>query len=137
MKKIKSVEQLAVAKIVATKLGITIGQVTDVIETEQQVTMAHVKRGFRVVKKNYLTIIPTTQPAYTMVSKLDKKEYVIEKRTRIKVKIGQGFKSYVADKGKSMPNRICRFVKDSKSAKQMLVTDLPEEETTKSKNLNI
>ena len=34
MKKIKSVEQLAIAKIVATKLGITIGQVTDVIETE-------------------------------------------------------------------------------------------------------
>jgi hypothetical protein len=110
IKKSKSIEQIEIAKIVATKLGLTVGQVIDVIETEQQLTMSHVKRGFRVVKKNYLTLIPTIREPYTLISKLDKKEYKVDKRVRVKVKVGQGFKSYVADKGKSMPNKICRFV---------------------------
>jgi hypothetical protein len=113
--KVKSIEQIEIAKIFATKLGMTVGQVVDVIETEQQLTMSHVKRGFRVVMKNYLTLIPISRDAYTLISKLDKKEYKVDKRIRVKVKVGQGFKSYVADKGKSMPNKICRFVKDTKN----------------------
>jgi hypothetical protein len=113
--KAKSIEQIEIAKIVATKLGLTVGQVIDVVETEQQLTMSHVKRGFRVVKKNYLTLIPIIREPYTLISKLDKKEYKVDKRVRVKIKVGQGFKSYVADKGKSMPNKICRFVKDTKN----------------------
>ena len=89
----------------------------DVVETEQQLTMSHVKRGFRVVKKNYLTLIPMIREPYTLISKLDKKEYKLDKRVRVKIKVGQGFKSYVADKGKSMP---IRFVASSKTLKTHL-----------------
>ena len=43
---------------IADKTGLTITEVTEVIELEQKLTMNFVKRGKKVIKKNYLTLTP-------------------------------------------------------------------------------
>jgi hypothetical protein len=112
MKTIKSVDQLTIAKVVATRLGMAPSQIIEVIEMEQKTTMSYVKRGYRVVKKNYLTITPKSKNSFTINSPLTNKTYMVPNRVNVRVKVGMGFKNYVSNKGAKMPNRLCRFVKD-------------------------
>jgi hypothetical protein len=114
MRKIKSVDQLTIAKVVATRMGMAPNQVVEVIETEQKTTMSYVKRGYRVVKKNYLTITPRTKKSYSITSPLNQKAYLVPEKASVRVKVGMGFKNYVSNKGAKMPNKLCRFVKDVK-----------------------
>jgi phage-related protein len=114
MKRKRSIDQLTIAKIVATRMGMNLNQVSEIIETEQKTTMSYVKRGYRVVKKNYLTIFPTIQKAKALTSPLNNKSYLVPEKTSVRVRVGMGFKSYVSNKGAKMPNRLCRFVKDVK-----------------------
>lgn len=108
-KKPLTVDQLTVAKVVASRLGLEVQTVIEVIEMEQKTTMSYVKRGYRVTKKNYLTLAPIKKKGYTFESGLNGKQYEIPERRNIRVKIGDGFKNYVSSNS-SMPNRICRFV---------------------------
>jgi hypothetical protein len=72
--------------------------------------MQHVKDGYKVTKKNYITFTPIKKPAYLMKSKLDGNEYQVLERMTIRAKLGLGFKAFVADGNGKMPNKICRFV---------------------------
>ena len=74
--------------------------------------MSYVKRGYRVVKKNYLTISSKSKKSYTVNSPLTNKTYVVPDKVSIRIKVVMGFKNYVSNKGAKMPNRLCRFVKD-------------------------
>lgn len=126
MAKAKSVDQMTIAKVVATRLGMAPTQVMEVIEMEQKTTMSYVKRGYRVVKKNYLTITPKTKKSLTLVSPLNNKTYLVPEKLGIKVTVGMGFKNYVSNKGAKMPNRLCRFVKDVKIKENLtLITPKP------------
>jgi hypothetical protein len=89
-------------------------QVIEVIEMEQKTTMSYVKRGYRVVKKNYITITPKHKKSFTLTSPLNQKTYLMPEKISVRVKVGMGFKNYVSNKGAKMPNRLCRFVKDVK-----------------------
>lgn len=113
---IKSIDQLSMAKLVATKLGLSLSTVIEVVELEQKLTMQHVKEGYKVTKKNYITFTPIKKPAYLMKSKLDGNEYQVPERMTIRAKLGLGFKAFVADGNGKMPDKICRFV-DGKEEK--------------------
>ena len=108
-KKQPSVDQLTVAKVVASRLGLDMTTVSQVIEMEQKTTMAYVKRGYKVTKKNYLTLIPTEKKGYTFESGLNGKAYTVPERRKIRVKVGDGFKNYLS-KQPTLPNKLCRFV---------------------------
>ena len=105
-----SVDQLTVAKVVASRLGIDVNLVMNIIEMEQKTTMSYVRRGYRVTKKNFLTLEPRFKKAYKLESALDNKIYDIPDRQTVSVRVGSGFKSYVAN-SKNMPEKLCRFVK--------------------------
>ena len=107
--KTQSIDQLSIAKIVATRLGLDLNTVIAVIDMEQKTTMTYIKRGFKVTKKNYLVMEPKLMKGYNFTSAINGEEYEIPNRVRISIRIGEGFKSYVNDNSK-MANRLCRFV---------------------------
>ena len=111
---IKTIDQLSLAKLIATRLGISLPSVIEVIELEQKLTMQHVRNGFKVIKKNYVTFTPIKKPKYMLKSKLDGQLYEVPDRVTIRTSLGQGFKAYVANQEGKMPEKICRFV-DKKS----------------------
>jgi hypothetical protein len=123
MKRIKSVDQLTIAKVVATRMGMAPSQIIEVIEMEQKTTMNYVKRGYRVVKKNYLTITPKDKKSFTISSPLTNKTYMLPDSVNVRVKVGMGFKNYVSNKGAKMPNRLCRFVKDVKINEKLTLNE--------------
>ena len=109
----KSVDQMTIAKMIATRTGMNAAQVYEVIELEQKTTMSFVKKGYKVIKKNFITLSPVKKQAYQMKSKLNGQTYDVPERVGVKIRIGQGFKSYLSNPKSTMPNRLCRFV-DSK-----------------------
>lgn len=109
-KQILSVDQLTVAKQVATQLGLDLKSVISVIEAEQKTTMSYVKRGYKVVKKNYITIKSYSKNAYSFVSGIDGKKYKVPERLSIRITPGEGFKTYLNSEIKQMPEKLCRFV---------------------------
>lgn len=56
--KVKTVDQLTIAKMIADKTGLTITEITEIIELEQKLTMSFIKKGREVIKENYLTLTP-------------------------------------------------------------------------------
>ena len=112
----QSVSQLEIAREIAEQESLPLETITRIIELEQKLTMIYVKKGKRVVKKNYLTIIPTKKPAKKFHSQLTNKDYEIEECMAVRVAVGSGFKSFVNPK-KKMKQKICRFVDSSKQEK--------------------
>ncbi len=105
----QSVDQMTVAKIVASRLGLDVSTVMEVVETEQKTTMGYIKRGFKVTKKNYITLEPKMKKGYSFKSGIDGKIHEIPDRVKISIRIGEGFKNYVNEDTR-MKDLLCRFV---------------------------
>lgn len=105
---IKTVDQLSIAKIIADKTGLTIAEVTEVIELEQKLTMNFIKRGRKVIKKNYLILTPTIIKGKTLRCPINGEVYEVEARRGVSIRVGRGFKAYINDN--KMPSKMCRFV---------------------------
>ena len=106
--KYKSITQQEIAKTIAEQLGCSIEVVTQIIEAEQKITMQKVRDGFKVCKKNYLTLTPKNVSERTITSPLTNIAYKLPEHKTVRVSIGQGFKALLG--GKQMKKRICRFV---------------------------
>ena len=110
----RTIDQLSMARMIAQKYSINVSDVTTIIEAEQKLTMEYVKMGYKVIKKNYLTIESKKYEAKkNWRSPLDGKIYDIAARTRVLVRVGEGFKQYTTDR--NMPEKLCRFVSNPKS----------------------
>ena len=114
-KKDLTVDQKTVAKIVASRLGLDVKTVENVVEMEQKTTMSYVKRGFKVTKKNYLVMEPKMRQGYKFTSPINGEEYNVPNKVSISVRLGEGFKSYINDNSK-MSNRLCRFVESKRDS---------------------
>jgi hypothetical protein len=78
----------------------------------KEMAMEYVKMGYKVIKKNYLTIEGRRFEAKKgWKSPLDGKTYDIPAKTRILVRVGDGFKNFIENK--KMPEKLCRFVNSS------------------------
>ena len=108
-----SISQLEIAKVIAEKTQQTIELITQIIELEQKLTMESVKKGLKVIKKNYLTLSPTKLKERTIHSKLTNLTYDLPQRQSVKVTVGEGFKSFI-NQNKPMKEKICRFVAKEK-----------------------
>lgn len=116
-KSIKTVDQMTIAKMIATSTGLTIAEVTEVIELEQKLTMNFIKRGRKVIKKNYLTLTPIVVKGRILKCPINGKEYELEPRKGVTVRVGRGFKSYISD-NKKMPDKLCRFVDNNEELEE-------------------
>lgn len=106
---VKTIDQMTFARLIAQRLNLKISDVLNVIEAEQKLTMEYVKMGYKVIKKNYLTIEGRHYEAKkNWVSPLNGLTYSIPAKTRILVRVGVGFKHYIENK--QMPDKLCRFV---------------------------
>ena len=108
--KIRTVDQMTIARLISNKTGLTITEIQEIIELEQKYTMDYIKRGRKVVKKNYLTLTPTVIKGKKFISPLNGVEYELLPRMGVMVKVGAGFKAYISNNQKKMPKKICRFV---------------------------
>ena len=108
--KIRTVDQMTIARLISNKTGLTITEIQEVIELEQKFTMDYIKRGRKVVKKNYLTLTPNIIKGKKFISPLNGVEYELPPRMGVIVKVGAGFKAYISNNKKKMPEKICRFV---------------------------
>lgn len=106
---VRTIDQMSTARQIANKLGLRLTDVMSVIEEEQKMTMEYVKMGFKVVKKNYLTIEgKKVAGKKDWKSPLNGKVYTLEPSVRVVVRVGAGFKNFITDK--KMPEKLCRFV---------------------------
>lgn len=114
-KSVKSIDQLSLARIIAQKINLKISDVVKIIEEEQRLTIDYVRMGYKVIKKNYLTIESRKYAGKKdWVSPLDGKNYSLPPTTRILIRAGEGFKNIVA--AKKMPEKLCRFVGNTETA---------------------
>ena len=108
----KTIDQLSIARQIAEKFGFKLSDVLSVIEEEQKLTMEYAKMGYKVIKKNYLTIEGRKMEGKKgWKSPLDGKIYDLPTKTRVLVRVGDGFKRYIENR--KMPDKLCRFVDNS------------------------
>ena len=106
---VKTIDQMTIARLIAGQLNLKLSDVISVIESEQKLTMEYVRMGYKVIKKNYLTIEGRfNEGKKGWVSPLNGKTYSIPAKTRVLVRVGVGFKHFVENK--KMPEKLCRFV---------------------------
>lgn len=91
--KVKTVDQLTIAKMIADKTGLTITEITEIIELEQKLTMSFIKKGRKVIKKNYLTLTPCIVKSRSLKCPLNSKDYEIPAHLSVTVRVGSGFDS--------------------------------------------
>lgn len=111
---INYIDQSKMARLISDKLSLSPSLVTEVIELEQKLTMEHVRDGYRVTKKNYISFTPIRKPGFKVKSGITGEVYDVPERTTIRTRLGQGFKVFVADTPYKMPEKICRFVDKKK-----------------------
>lgn len=105
----KVVDQLTIAKRIVQEMPeFNLSDVQKIIQREQELTMFAVSKGYKVVKKNYLTVYPIDVKSRTLVSPLNGTSYDIPEHRSVGVKVGEGFKAVVANR--HMPRKICRSV---------------------------
>ncbi|MDE7158828.1 MAG: hypothetical protein K2N74_04555 [Clostridiales bacterium] len=105
----RTVDQLTFARMIAQKYGLKLSEVVSVIEEEQRLTMEYARLGYKIIKKNYLTIEGKKfKGKKGWKCPLNGKTYNLEPQTRVLVRVGIGFKRYISDK--QMPDKLCRFV---------------------------
>lgn len=111
----KPVDQMKIARIIANEMpNLTLSEIQAVIQREQELTIMAVAEGRKVVKKNYLTIYPSSVKAKTWVSPLNGQSYQIPKHNTVCVRVGEGFKSRVAER--KMPRKLCRTAVEKQNA---------------------
>ena len=108
----KTIDQLTIAKqIVKENPAYNIAEIQKIIQREQELTMYAVTKGYKVVKKNYITIYPMKVKERVLVSPLNGEKYTIDAHQSVGVRDGEGFKAMVANR--KMPSKLCRSVSKS------------------------
>lgn len=111
----RTIDQMSIARLIAQKYNMKLSDVIAIIEEEQKFTMEYARMGYKVIKKNYLTIESKHyEGKENWVSPLNGKKYNLEPKTRVLVRVGEGFKRYITDK--QMPDKLCRFVGSASTA---------------------
>ena len=108
---LKTVCQDEIAREISAKFGVTLELVSDIITEEQKATMRYVANGYRVVKKNFLTLSLKTIAERKFTSPLDKKVYLIPERKLVRIRVGEGFTDFCNSNIKTKKEPMCKFVK--------------------------
>ena len=105
----KTLDQITIAKqILKENPQYNLSDIQKIIQREQELTMYAISKGFKVVKKNYITLYPMNVKERVMVSPLNGEKYSIPPHKSVGVRVGEGFKAIVGNR--KMPSKICRSV---------------------------
>jgi hypothetical protein len=115
-KRMKSVDQMTIARLVANRTGLSLTEVQEVIELEQKYTMDY-------IKKNYLTLTPIIVKGRTLKCPINGEVYDLPTKRGVSVRVGDGFKSYISGTTKKMPDKMCRFVDGAETLDNMEEVD--------------
>ena len=105
----KTINQLTIARRIASEMsGITLSDIQHIIQREQELTIDAVRNGFKVVKKNYLTIYPVEVRQRMVYSPLTGEQYDIPKHNSVAIRVGESFKATIASK--QIPTKTCHIL---------------------------
>jgi nucleoid DNA-binding protein len=91
--KLQTVSHLEVAREIAKKLRWpTINDILEIINAEQEVTINFLKKGKRVIKRNYLILTPRELPGKELHSPLSGKTHVVPPKKTVSVRLGKKLK---------------------------------------------
>lgn len=109
MEEMETIDQLTIAKKIALEMPeLNLVDIQKIIQREQELTIIAITKGYKVVKKNYLTLYPINVKERKMKSPLTGKDYCLPGHKAVGVKVGEGFKAMVSNR--AMPTKMCRSV---------------------------
>ena len=95
--KLEVVNKEAISKNISRQLGLTIADVSRIIDIFQYEGEDAVKNNEKVQLNGFLILTPKNVEGKVIVSPLDKKEYTIEAHRSVEVKVGKEFRDYIKD----------------------------------------
>ena len=102
--KLEVVNKEAISKNISRQLGLTIADVSRIIDIFQYEVEDAVKNNKKVQLNGFLILTPKNVEGKVIVSPLDKKEYTIEAHRSVEVKVGKEFRDYIKDGYKGEEN---------------------------------
>ena len=95
--RLETANKNTLAKPIAIKMGLTIPDVTRMIDLLQEEIQNCIKENKRVQINGFLIFTPKNVKAKRMRSALDNKEYDVPARRDVFVAVGKQFKEYIKD----------------------------------------
>ena len=95
--KLEVVNKEAISKNISRQLGLTIADVSRIIDIFQYEVEDAIKNNKKVQLNGFLILTPKNVEGKVIVSPLDKKEYTIEAHRSVDVKVGKEFRDYIKD----------------------------------------
>ena len=95
--KLEVVNKETISKNISRQLGLTIADVSRIIDIFQYEVEDAIKNNKKVQLNGFLILTPKNVEGRVIVSPLDKKEYTIEAHRSVEVKVGKEFRDYIKD----------------------------------------
>ena len=95
--KLEVVNKETISKNISRQLGLTIADVSRIIDIFQYEVEDAIKNNKKVQLNGFLILTPKNVKGKVIVSPLDKKEYAIEAHRSVEVKVGKEFRDYIKD----------------------------------------
>lgn len=95
--KLEVINKEAISKNISRQLGLTIADVSRIIDIFQYEVEDAIKNNKKVQLNGFLILTPKNVEGKVIVSPLDKKEYTIEAHRSVEVKVGKEFRDYIKD----------------------------------------
>ncbi len=98
-RRMKSIDQLTITQEISKSTGLLLKDVEEVIKLEQQLNIKYLKKGYKVMKNDYLIFEPKVVNQKEWVSPLDGKTHLIAKHVAVSIRLGKAFKEQLVLKG--------------------------------------
>lgn len=95
--RIETIDKNMLSKAIARRMGLTIVDVMKIIDILQDEVISAIKENKKVQLNGFLIFTPQNVEGRTLVSPLDKKEYVIPAKRTVEIRVGKFFKNEIKD----------------------------------------
>lgn len=116
--RLEVVNKETISKSVSRQLGLTIADVSRIIDIFQYEIEDAIKNNKKVQLNGFLVLTPKNVPAKVIVSPLDKKEYKIDAHRSVEIKVGKEFRDYIKNGYKGEENDTLEKPKKSGKSKK-------------------
>ena len=95
--KMEIVDKLTLSKSIGRRLGLTISDVMKIIDIFEDEIIEAIKNNKKVQLNGFLIFTPKDIEGRTITSPLDNKEYVVEPKRTVDVRVGKYFKESIKE----------------------------------------
>lgn len=89
------VDKITLSKAIARRMCLTIAETIKIIDIFEDEIIKAIKDNKKVQLNGFLVFNPKNVEGSTLVSPLDKKEYIIKPKRTVEVRVGKGFKESI------------------------------------------